>query len=83
MSKGTPHRPIRISDGLWAKAQAKAAQDGTTASEVVRRMLTLYVDVNHVRSTDPVSTAGYAHIANCPICYERFGGVLRQIVPGD
>lgn len=44
MSKGTPHRPIRISDDLWAKAQAKAAQEGTTASEVVRVKLREYVE---------------------------------------
>lgn len=44
MSKGTPHRPIRISDELWAKAQAKAAQEGTTASEVARRLLREWVE---------------------------------------
>ena len=44
MSKGTPHRPIRISDELWAKAQAKAAQEGITASEKVRRLLTEWVE---------------------------------------
>lgn len=44
MSKGTPHRPIRISDELWAKAQAKAAQEGTTASEKARELLAAWVD---------------------------------------
>lgn len=44
MSKGTPHRPIRISDDLWAKAQAKAALVGTTASEKVRELLAAWVD---------------------------------------
>lgn len=44
MSKGTPHRPIRISDELWAKAQAKAARLGTTASEKVRELLSAWAD---------------------------------------
>ena len=44
MSKGTPHRPIRISDELWAKAQAKAARLGTTASEKARELLAVWVD---------------------------------------
>ena len=44
MSKGTPHRPIRISDELWAKAQEKAAEQGTTASEVARRLLREWVE---------------------------------------
>ena len=44
MSKGTPHRPIRINDELWAKAQAKAKAENTTASEVIRKLLTEWVD---------------------------------------
>ena len=44
MSKGTPHRPIRINDALWAKVQAKAAKEGTTASEVIRRLLAAWVE---------------------------------------
>lgn len=44
MSKGTPHRPIRISDALWGKAQAKAARQGTTASEKARQLLAAWVE---------------------------------------
>lgn len=44
MSKGTPHRQVRISDELWAKAQAKAAQLGTTASERARELLAAWVE---------------------------------------
>lgn len=43
-SKGTPHRPIRMSDELWAKAQAKAARLGTTASEKARELLAAWVE---------------------------------------
>lgn len=43
-SKGTPHRPIRISAETWAKAQAKAARLGTTASEKARELLTKWAD---------------------------------------
>lgn len=43
MSKGTPHRPIRISDELWAAVKAKAAQHDTTASETIRALLTEWV----------------------------------------
>lgn len=44
MSKGTPHRPIRIDADLWAKAQAKAAQEGTTASAKARELLDAWVE---------------------------------------
>jgi len=44
MSRGTPHRPIRISDELWAKAQEKAARLGTTASEKARELLREWVE---------------------------------------
>jgi hypothetical protein len=44
LSKGTPHRPIRIDADLWAKAQAKAAQEGTTASAKARDLLAEWVD---------------------------------------
>jgi hypothetical protein len=30
--------------------------------------------VEHVRSSDPVTAEGLAHIAACPECRERFGG---------
>lgn len=44
MSKGTPHRPIRIDDELWAKAQEKAAREGTTASAKARELLEEWVE---------------------------------------
>lgn len=44
MSKGTPTRPIRLTDELWAAAKAKAAEQGTTASEVIRALLTDWVE---------------------------------------
>ena len=72
MSKGTPHRPIRISDELWAKAQAKAAQEGTTASEVIRRALELYTEDQHPTWASEVTAANTAHIATCPQCQETF-----------
>lgn len=39
-AKGTPLRPTRIPDELWNAVRAKAAAEGTTASEVIRRLLT-------------------------------------------
>lgn len=45
MSKGTPHRTIRIPDTLWTAAQLRAERDGTTLSEVVRNMLERYAAV--------------------------------------
>lgn len=38
-----PARAIRVPDGLWHAAQAKAAERGETVSEVVRRALERYV----------------------------------------
>jgi plasmid stability protein len=43
-TKGTPHRPIRIDDVTWAKAQAKAARLGTSASAKARELLTAWAD---------------------------------------
>lgn len=39
----TPLRAIRVPDELWAKVQKKAAQEGTSASEVIRKLLTEWV----------------------------------------
>jgi hypothetical protein len=38
-SKGTPIRPVRIEDGLWEAALAKAAEEETTVSEHLRAEL--------------------------------------------
>lgn len=46
VSKGTPLRPIRMPDGLWQAVQAKAESQGTNASEVVRQLLTEWVEQN-------------------------------------
>lgn len=35
-SKGTPIRPVRVSDGLWAASLAKAAEEETTVSDHIR-----------------------------------------------
>jgi predicted HicB family RNase H-like nuclease len=43
MSKGTPARNIRIPDDLWTAAKAKAADKGTTVSELVVEFLTRLV----------------------------------------
>lgn len=42
MSKGTPHRTIRIPDTLWTAAQLRATRDGTTLSDVIRIALEHY-----------------------------------------
>ena len=39
----TPLRSLRISDGLWQAAQAKAAERGESVTDVVRRALERYV----------------------------------------
>lgn len=39
MSKGTPIRPVRLSDGLWKAALDKAVEEDTTASEFIRAAL--------------------------------------------
>lgn len=52
MSRGTPHRPIRIGADLWAKAQAKAAQEGTTASAKARDLLKEWVEAGAATQAD-------------------------------
>ena len=43
MSAGTDRRSVRISDEVWAAAQAVAAERGESVSDVVRRALAGYV----------------------------------------
>ena len=54
-SKGTPHRPIRIDGETWAKAQAKAARLGTSASAKARELLTEWA--NEPDDTDGATLA--------------------------
>lgn len=44
MSKGTTHRTVRIDDGLWEKAQAKAGARGDNLSAIIRDALRNYAD---------------------------------------
>lgn len=39
----TPQRTIRIADDLWQRAQERAREEGTDASELIRRLLGEYV----------------------------------------
>lgn len=39
----TPNRTVRIADELWEAAQRKAADNGETITEVIRRALQRYV----------------------------------------
>jgi predicted HicB family RNase H-like nuclease len=39
----TPNRVVRVDDALWRAAQEKAAREGETVSEVIRRALRGYV----------------------------------------
>ena len=38
-----PARAVRVPDGLWRAAQAKADERGETVSDVIRRALAKYV----------------------------------------
>lgn len=40
----TPQRTVRIPDETWEKATTKAATEGRTVSDVVRRCLDEYVE---------------------------------------
>lgn len=40
----TPRRTIRLADELWSAAQSKAAAQGTNLSEVIRRLLTEWLE---------------------------------------
>ena len=76
MSKGNPHRPIRISDEVWTKAQAKAARHGTTASAKARELLEWWANQPdwHPAPGDYVTAEGLEHIDHCAECKERYLG---------
>lgn len=40
----TPMRSFRVSDEVWEAAQAKAADEGRTVSEVLRELLEQYAE---------------------------------------
>lgn len=40
----TPHRTIRVEPDLWDAAKRRAAQQGESVSDVIRRALQTYVD---------------------------------------
>ncbi len=40
---GTKLRNVRVEDELWLPAKAKAASEGTTLSDVIRKALRKYV----------------------------------------
>lgn len=44
-----PHRMVRVEDSLWSAAKAKASDEGTTVSAVIREALTEFVQnpTNH------------------------------------
>lgn len=44
VSAGTKKRPIRMPDELWDAVQAKAEAEGTNASEVIRRLLSEWLN---------------------------------------
>ena len=46
MSKGTTHRTVRIEDGLWNAAKAKADAEGVSLSDVIRAALRAYVEAD-------------------------------------
>ena len=43
MSAGTTPRAIRIPDDLWDAMHARAREDGSTVSEVVRELMRLWL----------------------------------------
>lgn len=43
-TRGTTHRTIRIDDGLWEAAKAKAEEEGRNLSEIIREALREYAE---------------------------------------
>jgi len=46
MSKGTPHRTIRIESDLWDAAKEAAKERGDNLSDIIRKTLEQYVQDN-------------------------------------
>lgn len=43
----TPMRTVRIDDVLWRAVQGKAAEEGVSVSDVIRRALARYAKQKH------------------------------------
>jgi len=44
MPRGTTLRNVRVADEVWDAAKERAAENGETVSEVVRRALVEYIE---------------------------------------
>ena len=50
----TPNRVVRVDDALWVAAQERAAENGETVSDVIRRALRAYTkQPNRTRENQP------------------------------
>jgi hypothetical protein len=48
MSKGTTHRTVRIEDGLWEAAKAKAEAEDVNLSDIIRTAVADYAQAREV-----------------------------------
>lgn len=44
MTNNTPQRSIRIPDPLWSRVQTQAAREGVTVSDLVRGLISGWLD---------------------------------------
>lgn len=60
----TPLRAIRIHNNLWNQLKAKAKANGTDASEIVRQLISNYLEHRAPTIGDQISAEEFEEIAN-------------------
>ncbi len=55
MSRGTPHRNVRVPDELWGRALARAEEEGTSVSTVIVRALEEWVKAERAAVDAPAA----------------------------
>lgn len=70
----TPNRVLRVSDDLWARAGARAAEDGETLSDAIRRFLERYArreDSWHTKFSPADIEELFARVRRAEAAYRR------------
>ncbi len=68
MSRGTPHRNVRVPDELWGRALARAQVEGTSVSAVLVQALRKWVEDGERRDTPHQRVVEWIEYPICGFC---------------
>ncbi len=68
MSRGTPHRNVRVPDELWGRALARAEEEGTSVSAVIVGALERWVAEREIAAIPHEIEVGWIEYPVCEVC---------------